>query len=193
MKLFKSSLLAVIIGCLIAAPLVGQRYSRRPGFYLSGGFGAGSASVKCPIYCPSGQQLGFAGHVGVGGSPSPNLMLGFEASGWRQTMPDTAREYISATAILHFYPKPDTDFFLKAGFGIGRFGEETLPLHAMSAHGFVMKVGIGYDFQIAEKLSIAPLLQFMNAPSQDAKRDRFSITNKIDVRVISLSARILWR
>ena len=193
MKLIKSSFLAVFVGCLFAAPLSGQRYSDRPGLYLSGGFGGASTSVSCPTYCPSGRQMGIAGHVSIGGSPSPNIMLGFEASGWRQTMADTAREYLSATAVVHFYPIEDKPFFLKAGFGVGRYGEETLPLRAMSAHGFVMKLGVGYDFRIANEISIAPLFQFVNAPGQKAQRDRFALTNNIDVRMFEFGARIMRR
>jgi len=122
-----------------------------------------ATKVKCS-FCSDKATWGPSGYIQLGGTPSRHTLAGVEITAWRGTRADTTQEYVSGTAFIMLYPILDYPFFLKGGFGIGRFAEAGA---GVRSDGFSIVLGTGYDIRITDRLWTAPYVNLIIAPSQD--------------------------
>lgn len=180
-------LLAVAPATVFAAPPQTRR-----GFWLSFGFGYGSARVECDQCNAGGREGSFAGWVRLGGTIGDKLLLGWEGNGWLkndkgrlQASEDLTRTLGNSAIIAVFYPRAASGFFVKAGAGLSYAGLPPRPktfcppldLACLGAidegahgNGFGFTAGIGYDFRIRKNVSITPDFTFTRGSPGDLKR-----------------------
>ncbi len=176
---------------IFATSAAGQRTDGRRGFWVAGAAGGSSVDIDCIQYCPSDRKLGISGSVQLGGTLSTKSLAGIEANGWRTSASGEAREFIAVLGVFHYYPVPEYALNVKFGLGAGRYGEE-MGDDQMSATGFVVQLGLGYEFAVTRHLWTGPFVQYMNAPDMNASRNRFSLSTDFRVNLFQLGGRIAW-
>jgi hypothetical protein len=138
--------------------------SRRRGFWFSGGLGIGGESFDAHDGLGwSDGKAGGVGYIKLGGTVSPNVLLGAELQGW------TARYYGqggydrslgSLLGIVQVYPSATGGFWFRGGLGfagdnLSYFGSST------TQHGAALAIGVGYDFPVGRSVSLTPTLDLM--------------------------------
>jgi hypothetical protein len=188
-------LLALLIATVgistAAAPAVGQTIEDRRGFWLAGAVTGSSVDIDCERYCPSERISGISGYVQFGGTPSRLTLAGAEFNGWYASDSEAKREYLAVMGVGYWFPSVDFPFFLKLGIGAGRYAEETAD-DELSATGFAIQLGTGYDFRISTRLWAAPVIQYIIGPDQNAKRNRFGLSTGFNLALIQLGAKVSW-
>lgn len=166
-------MLGVLGALLLAVPAAAQQdaeESRRQGFWLGFGIGGG---VNLTETLDGESKGGFTGLFRLGGTLSPNWLLGGESAGWGADVGDETwawRSNLSAVAI--FYPSATKGLFFKAGpsFAVISEGEsittdvDGVDVNAsLSAtdYGFGATLGAGYDIRIGRRLSIVPEVTYL--------------------------------
>ncbi len=151
---------------LAAAPASAQRTAVHQGYWISFGFGAGSAFGDDAFDGDS--KFGGAGFLRMGGSPSQQLLIGGEMIGWGTDQDDVqiGRGALMFTAL--YYPSPKGGFYLKGGAGFaGRSAEWTVQVDGFEATikddqaGIGLGVGLGYDIQLGGNFFLSPALDFV--------------------------------
>lgn len=151
---------------LIATPAAAQRTAVHDGFWISFGFGAGTAFGDDAFDGDS--KFGGAGFLRMGGSPSQQLLIGGELIGWGTDVDNTTigRGALMFTAL--YYPSPKGGFYLKGGAGFsGRSAETEIPLNGQTAKitedqgGIGLGAGLGYDIQLGRNFFLTPALDFV--------------------------------
>ena len=149
----------VLTAALLAVPQGAEAQAEaaaRDGFFI--GFGLGGGSFGCSE-C-SNRESGFAGHLKLGGTVSPQLLLGAESSVWTKEMEGGVRfTHANLSALAQFYPSVAAGFFLRGGIGIS-----TLEVSASdggvsvsaSDTGLGLSAGLGYDIRVGQNFSISP-------------------------------------
>ncbi len=150
----------------LASPLQAQRSAVHEGFWISFGFGAGTAFGDDAFDGDS--KFGGAGFLRMGGSPSQQLLIGGELIGWGTDQDNTriGRGALMFTAM--YYPSPKGGFYLKAGAGFaGRSAEWEIPIDGLTATvkdeqgGIGLGAGLGYDIQLGRNFFLTPALDFV--------------------------------
>jgi len=152
---------------LLVSPAQAQRTANHEGFWISFGFGAGTAFGDDAFDGDS--KFGGAGFLRMGGSPSQQLLIGGEFIGWG-TDKDNVR--IGRGAMMFttmYYPSPKGGFYLKGSAGFaGRSAERTVNIGGNEAiikedekGGIGLGAGLGYDIQLARNFFITPALDFV--------------------------------
>jgi hypothetical protein len=173
-----------------AASLSAQRIDQRRGLWFSAGVAAASLDLDCS-FCTDDRKLGPAVYLQAGGTPSRQIIVGVEANGWRASDPDTTREFVTVSAVLYYYPAVQPAIFVKAGFGGGRYAEVSGP-DDLSATGFMIQLGAGYDLSVGGQFWAAPFFHYQIAPDFKGKRNRIGLSNRISLNVLQLGARLSW-
>jgi len=132
-----------------------QNPQTRQGFFIGLGIGAGSFGVEGG----DERDTGVAGHVTLGGTLTPQLLLGGEFTGWTKEEDGARVSHTNATAIVQFYPIVEGGLFLRAGIG-----SSTLSISGTSGNVTVSiddtalgaTAGLGYDIRVGSNFSITP-------------------------------------
>jgi hypothetical protein len=151
-------LCVAVTSVLAVVPSRGQAQDHpqtREGFFI--GFGIGAGSFGCE---PCGdRRSGVAGHLELGGTLRPNLLLGVETSGWTKEEGGARLTHTSLSAIVQFYPAAASGFFLKAGLGVSALetsASSDVYSVTTSEEGLGLTAGLGYDVRVASNVSISP-------------------------------------
>ncbi len=110
----------------LASPADAQRTAVHDGFWISFGFGGGSAFGD--VAFDGDSKFGGAGFLRMGGSPSQQLLIGGELIGWGTSVDDVdiGRGALMFTAL--YYPSPAGGFYLKGG------ADTRCPVHCAYNH-----------------------------------------------------------
>jgi len=142
-----------------AAPAAWAQYpQRREGFWIGFGLGYGSANVACDG-CGSGPRTGgVTAFVKLGGTPSPNLLIGGAINGWSHPSGGATETMGNVTASLYYYPVARGGFFLTGGLGFSDYRVDTSPVVDGTGWGFT--AGVGYDIRVGRNVSLTPVANF---------------------------------
>ena len=146
-----------------------QHPQTREGFWIGFGFGYGSLGFSCDG-C-SGTEGAPSGYLKLGGTLSPNLLIGGETDGWTKSISGTTLTAGNASLALYYYPQATGGFFLRGGVGVAE-----LSGGGSSESGFGLVTGVGYDVRVARNTSITPVANFnWGAPESGVKQHVFQI------------------
>lgn len=159
---------SVILLGAVAGSLDAQRPHTRKGFWISFGWGYGSAAYSCDSCTATGRAGALSGYLKMGGTMNPRVLLGGESNGWlRSDSAGFSTLRSSATFSVYYYPAPERGHFLKAGIGFSAFATNQSPDFSGVGFGFV--VGAGSDLRVGRNISITPAINwFAGAPSLSA-------------------------
>lgn len=194
-RLMSVSLAAAAILC-VASPLFAQGYQSRRGFWISGEAGMTYANVECGTICYSDAFMAPMGIIHIGGGPSNQAMISLELSYWRVSADSSARDYGLGMAVLRFYPIANNPAFLKVGAGVGRYGEERISPEdgrwALSANGFSVQAGAGYEFPLFSRFRFGPTVSYVAALGHKANRNRLPASDMTG-RFLRFGTQITWQ
>ncbi len=132
---------------------------RHQGFWIGFGLGAGSDLSEQARDARSGG----VGYLRLGGTITPQLLVGGELSGWARRQGDGTVSRSVAVGTVSFYPASQ-GFFLRSGLG---FGALTFLVPGARANVTITEEGLGalfgggYDVQIGRNLFLTPNLDFL--------------------------------
>ena len=177
------------------SPLQAQRYGRS-GFWVSAQGGLAYANIECGTICNDDASLAPVGVLQFGGTPTNETMLSLELSYWRFGNDTTAQDYGMGMVVLRFYPLASKPFYAKFGAGVGRYGEERVTAEGsrwvLSAHGFALQGGAGYEFPLFSQFTVGPAISYVAALGHRSKRNRLP-TNDMTGRWVRLVVQITRR
>jgi len=155
--------LTMAAGLLLApsgAATAQAQHHRSPGahsgVWLSGGLGGGTTSEE---------DGGAAGYFRLGGSPSPNVLLGGEVIGLSYDQDGAQVSFGNATFDVLYYPAPAGGFFAKGGVG---FASVTVSedvgggTFTTDEQGLGLTLGVGYDIKIGGNLYLTPNVDLLH-------------------------------
>lgn len=151
----------VILVSLLAAPapVWGQTAARHQGFWI--GLGVGGGSDFSPQ--ASGARSGAAGYLRLGGTPTPRLLLGGEASFWGRRRNGVTVSRLLAAGTVSLYPT-GRGLCVRGGVGFAAVTLEaggSVGTVTLSNEGVGGILGGGYDVQLDRNLFLTPNLDFM--------------------------------
>jgi hypothetical protein len=132
-----------------------QNPQTRQGFFIGLGIGAGSFGFEGG----DGRETSGAAHITLGGTLTPQLLIGGEFTGWTKEEEGARVSHTNATAIVQFYPIVDGGFFLRGGIGgstlslSGTSGNVTISVDETALGA---TAGLGYDIRVGSNFSITP-------------------------------------
>ena len=136
-----------------------QYPQRREGFWIGFGLGYGSANVTCDG-CGSGPRTGgVTAFVKLGGTPSPNLLIGGAINGWSHASGGATETMGNVTASLYYYPVARGGLFLTGGLGFSDYRVDTSP--SVEGTGWGFTAGVGYDIRVGRNVSLTPVANFV--------------------------------
>lgn len=153
-------LAGVVVLALAVAPVArGQYPQRREGFWIGFGLGYGSANVTCDS-CQSGSRVGgVTAFVKLGGTPSPNFLIGGAINGWAHSDGRVTETISNVTASVYFYPEVRSGFFVTGGLGFSNYHVDSDPSFDGTGWGFT--AGAGYDVRVGRNVSLTPTVNFL--------------------------------
>lgn len=120
------------------------------------GAGWGSVGVTCDV-CPDERAGGFGGFAAAGGTVSPRVALGAEASVWFNTDEDFQERMTFVSLVGVFFLQREAGLYLKAGVGgMWYLGETLIEDFTATAPAFLF--GTGYEFSIGSGWYVVPFL-----------------------------------
>ncbi|MGH8245753.1 MAG: hypothetical protein ACREUU_04905 [Gammaproteobacteria bacterium] len=152
------------LGGLAAGVASAQRPQTREGFWIGFGFGGGSAGLSCntsfdPACANLTRETGFTGHLRIGGTLSPKVLLGGESTAWTKKESGVTAQLGNLAAVVYFYPAPATGFFVKGGPGFSYHREDD-GTTTLTGTGFGFTIGAGYDVRVGTNISLSPVANF---------------------------------
>ena len=142
--LMRGLTLAVILVAAAQATGVAQETeTRHKGFWFGFGGGYGSQDVSCDGCGNSDREGGFAGYFKLGGTLSPQWLVGVEGNSWykHDDSIDTDEAIGNLSAAVYYYPSLHNGFFVKAGVG-GAGVRTSGPLPTVEGFGVGFVVGV---------------------------------------------------
>jgi|SRR5438477_8012739 len=149
-----AALLLAVVG---TTAVQAQHPQTRQGFWIGFGFGGGSARLSCNG-CGDTTITAATGHIKLGGTLRPNLLIGGEVNGWSKPREGGEKFTLgNVSAIVQYYPAPANGFFLKGGLGFATVEDNSDVDGKFTGTGFGFIFGLGYDIRVARNFSLTPI------------------------------------
>lgn len=133
-----------------------QHAQVRKGFWIGFGLGYGSLGFSCTGCSGIGREGSFSGYLKMGGTLSPNLLLGGETNGWTKSDGGITTTAGNASLTAYYYPMPAGGWFLRGGMGLSSLQSTG----ASSETGFGLSLGTGYDLRVGGNTSLTPVFNY---------------------------------
>jgi hypothetical protein len=149
-----------------------QNPQTRQGFFIGGGLGIGSLGVEDG----DERETGGAGHLTLGGTLTPQILLAGELTGWTKEEDGARLTHGNVNAIVQFYPMVDAGLFLRGGVGASQLrisAEEDNVSLTITEDGFGASAGLGYDIRVGSNFSITPYGLFVWGSFDDGSVNHF--------------------
>ena len=161
---FSTSLAATLLltGLVVGTPAAAQNPQVRDGFWIGFGLGYGSANGSCDGCGSSDSESGLTGHLKLGGTLSPKVLLGAESDVWMKEINGATNTVGNFSGTVYFYPSPAGGFFLKGGAGLAYYSVSEGNV-SVSKAGLGLMGGAGYDVRVGRNISITPMATFRYA------------------------------
>lgn len=146
----------------------------REGFWFGLGGGYGGAALTC-INCESdGREAGGLAYFKLGWTLNPRILIGSEIQIWQKEVAiDTSAlgstvasiGIVNNSAILAFYPKKSSNFFVKGGVGLSYTSYCDMPdfdcgIDVGQGFGPILAAGTGYDIRLARRVAVTAALDY---------------------------------
>ena len=155
--------IAGVVALAVTFPAAAQQavpVSAREGFWI--GFGLGGGSNLTEGF--EGIRGGGAGFIRLGGTVTPQLLIGGEGLSWARSENNSTSSQGNVAAVVYFYPSATGGLFLKSGLGFAsrvwrlEFGNTTT---TTTETGFGATFGGGLDIQLGNNFYLTPNLDFL--------------------------------
>jgi hypothetical protein len=185
--------LILAAGLLLAtAPLAAQaRPNTREGFWIGFGLGIGSTGAECQN-CGNDRVSGASGYLRLGGTVSPNVLLGGESTAWAHTDGLVEESLAFATFTALFYPSRTGAFYLKLGLG-GMTYRADDGFDELTATAPAAQFGLGYEFRVSRNMSIVAFLNSLASSSVNIELNgQPAPSDDLQLSLVQLGAGLTW-
>jgi hypothetical protein len=134
-----------------------QHAQTREGFWIGFGFGYGSAHATCNG-CGSTSTGGATGFLKLGGTLSPNVLLGGAVNGWVKSSGGLTERLGNVTGSVYYYPARASGFFVTGGLGFSSY--DLSDGGSITGTGWGFTCGAGYDVRVGRNISLTPVANF---------------------------------
>ena len=157
----RSSATVLVLLALGASVASAQYPQIRKGFWIGFGAGYGSYGISCTGCSGLGRESSFTGHVRLGGTVGPKLLLGAESIAWTKSQNGATITAGNLSLAADYYPQPASGLFLSAGLGLSRVETSSsgTPSNGSTGPGFTL--GAGYDVRVGANTSLTPIANFV--------------------------------
>jgi hypothetical protein len=133
----------------------------RQGFWIGFGLGGG---VNTSESLDDARRGGGAAYLRLGGTVTPQVMLGAEGIGWGRSESGVTivRTNTAFTGLL--FPSPTSGFFIKGGAGLATIGvsADVFGTTVTSTEtGFGTTFGLGFDARLGRNIYLTPNVDFL--------------------------------
>jgi hypothetical protein len=166
-------LVAALALCVVAAgPLRAQSQGdegprQRKGMWFGFGGGVGFAKTPCTD-CVNGRSRGAWGYARLGGTLSPHVRLGGDATLWVYSKSGLTQTLGVGSFIASLYPFATAGLFVQLGIGGATYRAKDGP-NSLTAIAPAASVGLGLDLRVGRTLSITPFLKGMRTTAVSYK------------------------
>lgn len=165
-------------------------HSTREGFWI--GFGFGSGHLAYHADASSVDPLnGFSGHFRLGGTLNQQWRLGAETNGWVKSEQGTDLRFGTLMGTATFYPRPDGNFFLKAGIGAGSYTEND-GTNDLIASGGAGQFGLGYDFRFSGNVGMTAYGNYIFTNGWGVDLNSSSTGLNADPSLLQIGIGVVW-
>lgn len=171
MRTMKTCALATALALAVPSAAHGQRPQTREGFWISFGPGGGSATFECDQCGAFPDELKGGGatfHIRLGGTPSPQVLLGGEISGWAKDEAGVESAAAIMAGVVYYYPSATGGAFVKAGLGFTAYAADD-NVDEFTSSGVGLILGAGYDIRVARNFSLTPVVNLIYGGGGDWK------------------------
>lgn len=158
--LSRSIAIVLAMSALGASVASAQHPQTRKGFWIGFGVGYGSYGISCDGCSGLGRESSFTGHIRLGGTVSPKLLLGVESIAWTKSEGGNTITAGNVSLAADYYPQPAGGLFLSAGVGFSR-AEVSGGGSSAGETGPGFTIGGGYDVRVSPNTSITPVANFV--------------------------------
>ena len=138
-----------------------QHPQTRKGFWIGFGFGYGSYGISCTGCSGLGRESSFTGHIRLGGTVGPKLLLGMESIAWTKSQGGATVTAGNVSLAADYYPQPAGGLFLSAGVGFSRVETSSSGSPSSGSTGPGFTFGAGYDVRVGANTSVTPIANFV--------------------------------
>ncbi len=161
--------LSALLTVLLAGTSFAQQAQTRDGFWIGVGMGAGSLGFSGDA-TTSDRSSALSGYFKLGATISPKFLLGAETNGWTKSEGDVTMRAGALSAVGYFYPSATGGLYLKGGLGVLAISDNA-PIQQGSAAGMAASLGLGYDFRVAQNISLSPYANYITSTGAELKVD----------------------
>jgi len=171
-------MLGLLAAALVAVPQGADAQSRpqtRDGFFI--GFGVGGGTFGCSV-CGTEREGSLTGHLKLGGTVSPRLLLGVESSAWTKEEGGVRLTHGNVSALAQFYPSATAGFYLSGGVGLSRLAVDVSGgggTVTVTENGLGLTAGLGYDVRLGTNFSLTPYGLFGWGDFEGGSADTFQL------------------
>ena len=156
----RSTAIVLALLALGASVASAQHPQTRKGFWIGFGVGYGSYGISCNGCSGLGRESSFTGHVRLGGTIGPKLLLGAETIAWTKSEGGATITAGNVSLAADYYPQPAGGLFLSAGVGFSR-AEVSGGGASAGNTGPGFTFGAGYDLRVSPNTSVTPIANFV--------------------------------
>jgi len=156
----RSGAIVLALLALGASVASAQHPQIRRGFWIGFGVGYGSYGLSCSSCSGLGRESSFTGHVRLGGTVGPKLLLGAESIAWTKSEGGSTITAGNVSLAADYYPQPASGLFLSAGVGFSRV-EASGGGSSSGSTGPGFTLGAGYDVRVGANTSLTPIANFV--------------------------------
>lgn len=172
MRTVSKALTALLLFSVSGTMLRAQHPQVRSGFWIGFGLGYGPLDPSCNGCVPLNSENSFTGHLRLGGTLQPRVLLGGDIVTWARSANGVDDVGGNMTAAAYFYPMVRSGLFVKGGVGIAFFS--TSPNNSGSGAdgaGAGFTIGAGYDVRVGRNISLTPVGNLVYGSVGDLQRN----------------------
>jgi hypothetical protein len=175
----RHALVLLLILLLVTTPVWAQ-IPVRQGLWANMQLGYGSIS-RSSDQQPRQRQDAFALAYHLGGTLNHHVRLGVELNGWLLEAfdaydPAKGESVSQVFAVAQVYPYSANNFFLKVGAGRAIY-TNSHPFE-FDSRGWGETIGVGYDFPIAKKISLTPVINYCRGSLGSVENQVSTVSNR---------------
>jgi Outer membrane protein beta-barrel domain len=156
----RSTAIVLALLALGASVASAQHPQTRKGFWIGFGVGYGSYGISCDGCNGLGRESSFTGHIRLGGTVNPHLLLGAQSIAWTKSEGGSTITAGNLSLAADYYPQPAGGLFLSAGVGFSR-AEVSGGGSSAGETGPGFTLGGGYDVRVSPNTSVTPVANFV--------------------------------
>lgn len=177
MSAIRKTRAALALLFVLGAPVLWAQHPQvRQGFWIGFGLGYGPFDASCTGCGSITSKSDFTGHLRLGGTFRPNVLLGGDIVAWTKSANGFDELGGNTTATVYYYPMVRSGLFLKGGVGVALY--DLSPTNSGSGAegtGVGFTIGAGYDLRVGRNISLTPVGNFLFGSVGDIQQNGATI------------------